>query len=152
MVLVVLVSLASLVVAAIVSVNLESPQKRKALADAQSLALQLASGGLGTFQQPKAVGSRLPASIFEGSNYKHSLKIFGKQGRIGRDPWGNAFHYDFLEDEAKSKVFISVWSDGPNGAKDTAADSIHVHEEEGRAFVILQGDDLGFVREVPRLE
>jgi hypothetical protein len=35
-------------------------------------------------------------------------------GKLGKDPWGNPFHFRFLKNKLGAPVQIVVWSDGPS--------------------------------------
>ena len=95
---------------------------------AENLARQIEARHLTNEKQSH--NSRSPASVNEkGGVIPPSLT----DGRLGRDPWGNAFHYAVRN----SKVF--VWSDGPNGKV----------ESKLADHLVLGGDDVGHSRAIP---
>ena len=100
----------------------------RAQVTAENLARQIEARQV--LNEKQSHNSRTPASVNEkGGVVPPSLT----DGRLGRDPWGNAFHYAVRN----SKVF--VWSDGPNGRV----------ESKLAESLILGGDDVGHTRAVP---
>jgi len=110
----------------LMSSNRQDPSRAKALLDAKNLTLQLASGGLGALKNEAVNIERDPASFENNSDFKRSLELFGHQGKISKDPWGNAFRYNFIETEHMDHrvVHVIVWSDGPNAIKETNVEDL----------------------------
>jgi type II secretory pathway pseudopilin PulG len=110
--------------------SLQDTRTSRARMTAENLARQIEDRQLANEKQSH--NSRSPASVNEkGGVVPPSLT----DGRMGRDPWGRAFHYAVRD----SKVF--VWSDGPNGKI----------ESKLAETLILGGDDVGHSRAVPSI-
>ncbi|MCB0356478.1 MAG: hypothetical protein KDD40_05695 [Bdellovibrionales bacterium] len=149
-ILVVLSVCAFMVFVTLIQTEKKDPERAKALLGAQNLALQLAAGGLGTLQVESLGNERNIASVEKYSDYKRSIELFGKQGKIGRDPWGNAFRYGFIEQDVQNKkeAYVVVWSDGPNGLKETEFDELlnFKLKRNSTSEIHLNYDDVGYVR------
>lgn len=126
-----------------------NPQMTRAFVSAQNLALQLSTGGFGVLNDEEKPHREL-ANIKNSTNYKKSLELFGKQGKMGQDPWGSAFRFNFLESEVEGikSIYVIVWSDGPNGQKETHTDVLENLNKAPMASGELQlnGDDLGYIK------
>lgn len=132
------------------------PLRDKALVEAQNLALQLAAGGLGTLSsESQDTAQRAPASHQNPFTYEKSIELFGKHGKIGIDPWGNPFRFNFInvENSNEGQAKVVVWSDGHNGQPETSMESlqniVETHKNVGRDLR-LGGDDFGYLRPVAK--
>lgn len=79
---------------------------------------------------------RSPASI--GTK---SLEL-RETGTVGRDPWGEPYHYRFLSSE-ENQVKVLVWSAGPNQKVDTL--DLDDEDKKIAGQPEYQGDDIGVV-------
>lgn len=147
----VLVALVVVVFAAVFIDEKEDPAVARALRDAQSLSLQLAYGGLGELNSVANLGSqRLPASVQKGNKSELSQKEFGKQGRIGTDPWGNQFRYQFFDPVDGKTQRLAVWSYGPNTKADTTFSFSSLGAKNDPGYIQFNGDDVGYVFEIKK--
>lgn len=65
-----------------------------------------------------------------------------KEGRIGKDPWGQPFLYHLFEVSPGSRA-VAIWSFGPNGERDSSESDVLL-TQNGRPIRILpRGDDIG---------
>jgi hypothetical protein len=115
-----LTMMASLVVivgisAPILKKNLETGNIEKAQVDARKIAsellyskdtehLRLASGSA----KPEASGRGVASVGLVAKNDEANWA-----GSIGKDPWGNPYHFKFLRNENGMPVEVKVWSEGP---------------------------------------
>lgn len=140
------------VAGSLLTAETKNPELIKSLLGAENLALQLSSGGLGSLNTDEVNSLRNPASIENSSGFNKSLELFGKHGKIGMDPWGNAFRYIFIESSNNNlkKPHIVVWSDGPDGTRDTSQEDIENLDVTlvGTGELHLRGDDIGYVRKL----
>ena len=68
------------------------------------------------------------------------------EGRIGKDPWGQAFQYQVLREVDGQPIKVLVWSAGPNkraeSLEQVLEQAIRVRADQAVQFA---GDDIGFV-------
>ncbi len=139
------------VVIALVGQQSTDPDKVRALLSAQNLTLQLSAGGLGSLKPEEINTGRGPASVENTTSFQKSMKLFGRQGKIGQDPWGNSFRFNFVGlDEQKGNIYVVVWSDGPDQKSDTTVEITANLKMKGKKKQLLRlnGDDLGYIRVV----
>jgi hypothetical protein len=109
--------------------------------------------------EPKSQNDRSVASIHEDNkipsfdieDLKNHVKKNEWEGQIGKDPWGNPYHFAFLKNQNGVVSHVAVWSDGPNHTAETSVrdqmgqkpgvDSIVANPME----IKFQGDDVGAV-------
>ena len=127
----------------IISRELEDVNQSMGLNEAQNLAFQLAHGGF----QAHVSNSRGPASIGENSaSHKPSLGIFQRAGVIGKDPWGQTYHYKLLKSPGEiGSSYVVVWSSGPNKEKETFGENLELDLGETVADIQFRGDDFGYI-------
>ena len=80
---------------------------------------------------------RAPASI----EPRNVIQKLGLEGKIAKDPWGEAYQYKIFE--KNSKVYaVVMWSKGPNSRQELQ-EKHFLMSESGRVFRVLgAGDDL----------
>lgn len=107
--------------------------------DMESLSGQLLAGGLNSL--PSAKNERSIASV-------PSLQIekMGSEGKIGKDPWGEAFHYKVLH--SKQKSYVVVISGGPDRQMQTDYTTIDIGPSGHVLGAKFLSDDVGYVRKV----
>lgn len=116
--------------------------------DVESLTAQIMVGGLKTLP-PGAISSRNVASISATSNAPKFQTRLNSEGRIGKDPWGQPFHYKIVSDPKGEARYIVVFSYGPNNTKETELDTTQILlGVVNKNF--FHGDDLGHVRSIPK--
>jgi hypothetical protein len=108
---------------------------------AARLTQQILSNGTSIVDSGGAMadGLRNPASAAKATT---SLDLIGYQGRISKDPWGEAYHYQVLHTGSRIHA-VAVWSSGPNKKSDTDRADFS-YNENGRVLVgVFRGDDVG---------
>lgn len=123
---------------------------------AQAIAQQLAAKGIAS--KPNKSPLRRTASISAKAGQQKSTVstrlVFGSEGRISEDPWGNPYSFRFFQADSGEVVAVLVWSEGANRFKDTPEESlegiVQAAEKSLRAGDVLRGDDLGFLQWVTR--
>lgn len=101
----------------------------KALYRAEGLAYQILEGRKGSSRGPASVGS-----------LNHLAQ---DSGNIGEDPWGRQYQFKFFNHVGNEQSKILVWSNGPNGEKDTE-DTV-IDSNRDNASPKFDGDDLGVI-------
>ena len=138
-----LLSIVLLVVFSIMFKNWGDKRQDFALRDMENLSEQLITGGLKTLPDTSGVKSdRQPASVMD------QLRIpdLGSEGKIGKDPWGNAFHYKVLKSEKVG--YVVVISGGPDGLIQTDSSEIHSGPNGHILGARFHSDDIGYVKQI----
>ena len=114
---------ALLIVATVVSSTILSQvfadhKRVQARMKAEALAFRLASRPDATNEIEDIGHGRIPASASET-----------KQGEIGLDPWGHAYHYNVIREDGGKVLEVAVWSPGPNGTSSEEFNELHLNEQ-----------------------
>ncbi len=142
-----LVSLALLgavtfILGAILLNNIGDGARDFALRDMESLSSQLLAGGLKSLPEAgPLVRQRGLASITTGGL---GLAATGGEGRIGKDPWGAAFHYKVLTGQKVG--YIVVISGGPDGSIQTDYMAIKSGPNGHLLGAKFAADDVGYIK------
>lgn len=133
--LVVLCGTVSTVVGATIAGFTKDTRPTKARQSAEHLALQIRTQHETAVAQivPATPGDRAPASVGVPPL---------TDGQIGKDPWGNAFHYSVLGSVGAPQPAIAVWSNGPNGKLESDVSEFDETKPDRFHF---KGDDVGFL-------
>lgn len=86
---------------------------------------------------------RAPASVLNNLDLS---KIGGPEGRIGRDPWGQAFHYKVVKTDQVG--FVVLISGGPDGQIQTDYTKIHAGPNGHLLGALFNSDDIGTVKKI----
>ncbi len=125
----------------IISDSLRDDRPERAQFGAEALAHQIASGGLAEMKNDAEVESstnRGPASVSSGA-----LNLY--EGLLGKDPWGQPFHYKLVRANDGRASRIVVWSDGADKKSDNALSDSDIALNLSSDDIRFQGDDVGFV-------
>lgn len=90
-----------------------------------------------------------PSNMRTPAEQDRTVTKLSGSGRIGRDPWGNPFHYNIQKTQAlgkKAKAWIYVWSDGPSHEANPGASEIELKQAKG-GFK-FGPEDIGYALEV----
>jgi len=128
---------------AILAESFQDNRLSRARSTAEALALQILAQN--KTHQTLGVGERGPASVDEAGT--PNLLV---SGEIGRDPWGQPFHYRVQPIGVhghRRRVF--VWSDGPNKRSDSDAVLNLATDSPLPSPLNYLGDDIGSIQEGP---
>jgi hypothetical protein len=121
--------------------SLRDDRPERAQFGAEALAHQIASGGMAEMKNDAQVESstnRGPASTTSSS-----LNLY--EGELGKDPWGQPFHYKVLRANDGRVSRILVWSNGADkNSENTFSDSdiaLNLSSDD----IHFKGDDVGFI-------
>ncbi|MEZ4870785.1 MAG: type II secretion system protein GspG [Bdellovibrionales bacterium] len=73
----------------------------------------------------------------------------GSEGKIGRDPWGQPFHYLVIKENAQKAKYIVIISGGPNKQLETPVEKASLVSGKSNLMLSYVGDDFGLVRPIP---
>jgi hypothetical protein len=125
--------------------GLQDQRPDLARSSAEAFALQLAqnfaSHQVGQVGAAK-LNSRRPASV-EAKSVWPDLPL---DGQLGKDPWGQPFHYHVQEAPISNLRRVYVWSSGPNRQLESVVFLPDSMESDG-SRVVFKGDDVGYVHE-----
>jgi hypothetical protein len=129
----------------IITDSLRDDRSERAKYGAEALAHQIASGGLAEIKnnaKPESSTNRGPASV-EISAEASLLDLY--EGELGKDPWGQPYHYKLVRSTAGRALRIVVWSDGADKKADNALSDNDIALNIRPERVHFNGDDVGFV-------
>ena len=86
---------------------------------------------------------RNPATVNSKKNIR-AIDILGEEGRISKDPWGEAYYYKVFQNEDQI-VAVAVWSGGPDGKADTKSDELKFQSGDRLVLGYFRGDDVGAI-------
>lgn len=120
----------------------DRPQRARAMAEA--LAKQISAEQNKAFQFAQVVDSAQKGTAGGSSSGRGPASVEPAvpaltSGSLGRDPWGQPFHYSVRKLESnngRQVARVFVWSDGPDGKSQTDLANLKVG-----------GDDLGYLEE-----
>ena len=129
--------------ASIMSESLRDDRMDRARFGAETLAHQIASGGL-ALGEPDAKNEsptqRGPAPV---SQSEPGLGLY--DGTLGKDPWGQPYHYKLIRGSDGRAARIFVWSDGADQKANTRLEDNDIALSGPIEKVEFSGDDVGFV-------
>lgn len=134
---VVLIATVGSSIGAVIAETFQDDSLPRAKAMAESFARQL------EYQRLAAISTQMRSAREPASEIPQIHML--TDGEIGRDPWGNPYHYRVLEPNGDEAHKIFVWSSGPNGRSESN-DKI-VKGFGGESQSPFGGDDLGYIRE-----
>ena len=118
----------------------------------ESLSAQIMAAGMKSLPS-QGIGRGI-ASL-EGSSgenpvkWVHDWDQVGVEGKIGKDPWGQPFHYLVVKEDEKTAKYIVIISSGPNGELETPVEALDLLNASAGLRLSYVGDDFGLVRPVP---
>ncbi|MEO0337163.1 MAG: hypothetical protein AAF202_12265, partial [Pseudomonadota bacterium] len=83
------------------------------------------------------------------SDVKKTKVELGPQGIIGKDPWGQPFHYKFIADEKGKDELLMVWSAGPDGKIAKQYEGLGFKQAKNLQRHLENSDDIGTVAMTP---
>ncbi|MBC85845.1 MAG: hypothetical protein CL677_01600 [Bdellovibrionaceae bacterium] len=118
--------------------------------DMESLSAQLMAAGMKSL--PGQGISRGLASVENSGNpiqWVQDWNQVGSEGKIGKDPWGEPFHYLVVKESANKAKYIVIISGGPNKLMETPVEQLVGSKSSAKLSLDYVGDDFGLVRAVP---
>jgi hypothetical protein len=121
----------------------------KAKRSAENISAQLLSMRLKNLQSETVESYRDLASQGVPPNAKKTKAELGSQGIIGKDPWGQPFHYRFVANEKGSREVLMVWSAGPDGELAKQYQNLGFQQLSKLDGHFVESDDVGVVSKAP---
>jgi hypothetical protein len=126
--------------------RVETSQLGRSLVNPANLT-KLVSDNDNPFKKGRAVASvdrKDSGPKLDLESIRSHLKSGEWEGNIGRDPWGNPYHFSFLKNSKGATTHVAVWSDGPNHVSETSVRG-QLARPDRPDLIEFKGDDLGSV-------
>jgi hypothetical protein len=121
--------------------SLRDDRSERAQFGAEALAHQIASGGMAEMKndaQVETSTNRGPASVPSSS-----LNLY--EGELGKDPWGQPFHYKVVRSQDGRASRILVWSNGADQKTENNFSDSDIALNLSSGDIHFKGDDVGFI-------
>lgn len=139
-------SLVAYILVYIIGNNSGDQSRRDAELEMETLTSQILALGMKNLPSPTRGIASVEGNKEVALQWNYDWEKVGNEGKIGKDTWGQPYHYRVFKDTSNRVSHILMISGGPDGKIDTALESLDSIKVGENLNIPYQNDDFGFIK------